>query len=103
MLFIILISGPNSRDEVSCYPDLEGSEICENVIYLGKQGCFTTNDGLRQIYIIYVDYYLPFKLICPCIDQIVLGKHIRLAKPYPRKPEYIVYIPLVSELRTCLV
>lgn len=46
----VYILGPNSRDEVGCYPDLEGSEICENVIYLGKQGCFTTNDGLRIAY-----------------------------------------------------
>ena len=82
MLFIILISGPNSRDEVSCYPDLEGSEICENVIYLGKQGCFTTNDGLRQIYIIYMcifwsrHFLLSIQIALPCV---VLGKRIRLA------------------------
>ena len=43
-------SGPNSKDEVGCYPDLNGSEICENVIYLGKQGSFTTNEGLRIAY-----------------------------------------------------
>ena len=36
---------------MNCYPDLEGAEICENVIYLGRQGCFTTNDGLRIAYL----------------------------------------------------
>jgi len=46
----VYILGPNSKDEVCCYPDLEGSEICENVIYLGRQGCFTTNDGLKIAY-----------------------------------------------------
>ena len=40
-----VIVGPNKPDEVGCYPDLDGSELCENVIYLGKQGSFTTNDG----------------------------------------------------------
>eukprot|EP00088_Acartia_fossae_P069650 TRINITY_DN9155_c0_g1_i3.p1 TRINITY_DN9155_c0_g1~~TRINITY_DN9155_c0_g1_i3.p1 ORF type:complete len:523 (+),score=146.82 TRINITY_DN9155_c0_g1_i3:40-1608(+) len=46
----VYILGPNSKDEVGCYPDLNGSEICENVIYLGKQGSFTTNEGLRIAY-----------------------------------------------------
>ena len=39
--------GPNSEQELLPYPDLEGCEICENVIYLGKQGCFTTNEGIN--------------------------------------------------------
>ena len=39
------IWGPNSYDEVCCYDDLDGSELCENVVYLGRQGAFTTNEG----------------------------------------------------------
>jgi hypothetical protein len=41
----LTIIGPNSERELVPYPDLEGCELCENVIYLGRQGCFTTNEG----------------------------------------------------------
>jgi len=47
----VYILGPNKPDEVACYPDLDGTELCENVIYLGKQGSFTTNDGLKIAYL----------------------------------------------------
>lgn len=47
----VYILGPNSEVELLPYPDLEGCELCENVIYLGRQGCFTTNEGLRVAYL----------------------------------------------------
>lgn len=46
----VYILGPNTYDEVCCYGDLEGSELCENVVYLGRQGSFTTNEGLKIAY-----------------------------------------------------
>jgi len=46
----VYILGPNKQDEVACYPDLEGAELCENVVYLGRQGSFTTNEGLKIAY-----------------------------------------------------
>ena len=45
------ILGPTDPGQLVCYPDLAGCELCENVIYLGKQGCFTTKEGLRIAYL----------------------------------------------------
>jgi len=47
----VYILGPNSEDELLPYPDLAGCEITENVIYLGRQGCFTTKEGLKIAYL----------------------------------------------------
>lgn len=47
----VYILGPNSEAELVPYPDLAGCELAENVIYLGRQGCFTTKEGLRVAYL----------------------------------------------------
>jgi len=43
----VYILGPNDPSELLPYPDLAGCELCENVIYLGRQGSFTTKEGLK--------------------------------------------------------
>jgi len=45
------ILGPTDPSQLLSYPDLGGCELCENVIYFGKQGCFTTKEGLKIVYI----------------------------------------------------
>ena len=45
------ILGPTDPSQLQSYPDLAGCELCENVIYFGKQGCFTTKEGLRIAYV----------------------------------------------------
>ena len=62
----VYILGPNAPHELICYPDLVrfpgadflrlfpvqvGCELAENVIYLGKQGSFTTREGLKIAYL----------------------------------------------------
>jgi len=47
----VYILGPNKQEEVGCFPDLEGAELCENVVYLGRQGAFTNNEGLKIAYL----------------------------------------------------
>ena len=45
------ILGPTAPSQLSAYPDMAGCELAENIIYLGRQGCFTTKEGLRIAYI----------------------------------------------------
>ena len=45
------ILGPTAPTQLSSFPDLAGCELAENLIYLGRQGCFTTKEGLRIAYI----------------------------------------------------
>ena len=45
------ILGPTHPSQLISYPDLAGCELAENLIYLGKQGCFTTKEGLRIAYL----------------------------------------------------
>ena len=45
------ILGPTAPDQLASYPDLGGAELCDNLIYLGRQGCFTTKEGLRVAYL----------------------------------------------------
>jgi len=47
----VYILGPTDPSQLMAYPDLAGCELCENVIYLGKQGCFTTKEGLKIAYL----------------------------------------------------
>jgi hypothetical protein len=47
----VYILGPNSPAELIHYPDLVGCELAENVIYLGRQGSFTTREGLKIAYL----------------------------------------------------
>jgi len=47
----VYILGPNDEGQLLPYPDLAGCELCENVIYLGQQGCFTTKEGLKIAYL----------------------------------------------------
>lgn len=57
----VYILGPNDENELLPYPDLAGCEICENVIYLGKQGSFTTKEGLKIGYMSGVQSNDPLK------------------------------------------
>ena len=45
------ILGPTQPSQLISYPDLAGCELAENLIYLGRQGCFTTKEGLRIAYL----------------------------------------------------
>jgi len=47
----VYILGPTDPQQLISYPDLAGCELCDNVIYLGKQGCFTTKEGLKIAYL----------------------------------------------------
>jgi len=47
----VYILGPNSPVELIAYPDLVGCELAEDVVYLGRQGSFTTREGLRIAYL----------------------------------------------------
>jgi len=47
----VYILGPNTATELICYPDLAGCELAENIIYLGRQGSFTTREGLKIAYL----------------------------------------------------
>jgi len=47
----VYILGPADPAQLLPYPDLAGCEMCENVIYLGRQGCFTTKEGLKIAYL----------------------------------------------------
>ncbi|KAK4885122.1 hypothetical protein RN001_001393 [Aquatica leii] len=44
------ILGPNKEEHVSLYPE-DGSELCNNVHYLGKRGLYTTSSGIKIAYI----------------------------------------------------
>jgi hypothetical protein len=47
----VYLLGPNTQEECNRYSDLKGYEVCENVIYLGGHGCFTTKEGLTIAYL----------------------------------------------------
>ncbi|XP_036363456.1 CWF19-like protein 1 isoform X2 [Octopus sinensis] len=47
----VLILGANQDAHCSYYPEKEGSELYENILYLGKQGVFTTSSGLQIAYL----------------------------------------------------
>ncbi|KAF5308205.1 hypothetical protein FQR65_LT06385 [Abscondita terminalis] len=44
------ILGPNTEEHTSLYPE-DGSELCNNIHYLGKRGLYTTSSGLKIAYI----------------------------------------------------
>ncbi|GAB1609733.1 CWF19-like protein 1 [Argonauta hians] len=46
----VLILGPNQGCHASYYPE-GGGELYENIVYLGKQGVFTTSTGLQIAYL----------------------------------------------------
>ena len=39
------------QEEVGRFSDLKGYELCENVVYLGEHGCFTTKEGMTIAYL----------------------------------------------------
>ncbi|XP_043484147.1 CWF19-like protein 1 [Leptopilina heterotoma] len=45
------IIGPNRESDVKHYPDLNGSEICQNLTYLGRRGLYTASSGLKIAYL----------------------------------------------------
>ncbi len=47
----VYLLGPNSQAETAHFGDLGGYEICENLVYLGRHGCYTTREGLRVAYL----------------------------------------------------
>ena len=47
----VYLLGPNSQEEVGRFSDLKGYELCENVVYLGENGCFTTKEGMTIAYL----------------------------------------------------
>uniref|UniRef100_A0A0L8G1K5 Cwf19-like C-terminal domain-containing protein n=1 Tax=Octopus bimaculoides TaxID=37653 RepID=A0A0L8G1K5_OCTBM len=47
----VLILGANQDAHCSYYPEKEGCELYENILYLGKQGVFTTSSGLQIAYL----------------------------------------------------
>ncbi|KAL3841854.1 hypothetical protein ACJMK2_019951 [Sinanodonta woodiana] len=46
-----LILGPNKLEHFSYYKGSEGSDLCNNVTYLGTQGNFTGSSGLQLAYL----------------------------------------------------
>lgn len=46
-----LILGPNQPNHVSYYSGKDGSELCDNITYLGKKGMFTGSSGLQLAYL----------------------------------------------------
>ena len=49
--FPIYILGPTRQNQNKYFSDLDGYEMTENLIYLGRHGCLTTKDGLRVAYV----------------------------------------------------
>lgn len=47
----VYLLGPNNQEEVGRFSDLKGYELCENVVYLGEHGCFTTKEGMTIAYL----------------------------------------------------
>ncbi|CAB4064463.1 CWF19-like protein 1 [Lepeophtheirus salmonis] len=47
----VYILGPNDKEENRYFDSPSGSELAENVIYIGKSGCYTTNEGLKIAYL----------------------------------------------------
>ena len=41
----------SGQEEVGRFSDLKGYELCENVVYLGEHGCFTTKEGMTIAYL----------------------------------------------------
>ena len=49
--FPVYILGPLNEKQTAHYSDLNGCEISENLVYLGRGGCLTTNNGLTVAYL----------------------------------------------------
>ena len=47
----IYLLGPLNESQRSNYPDIEGCEMAEDILYLGKAGNLTTSNGLKIAYI----------------------------------------------------
>jgi len=47
----VYVLGPNSQAESSHFGDLGGYEMCENLIYLGRNGVYVTREGLKVAYL----------------------------------------------------
>ncbi|XP_015599550.1 CWF19-like protein 1 [Cephus cinctus] len=45
------IIGPNKDRDVKHYPDMNGCEICPNLIFLGKRGLYSSSSGLKIAYL----------------------------------------------------
>ena len=51
LVFKLVTFAPNGQEEVGRFSDLKGYELCENVVYLGEHGCFTTREGMTIAYL----------------------------------------------------
>ena len=49
--FPVYILGPVHESQVGLFPDINGCELAENLIYLGRGGCLKTNEGLTVAYL----------------------------------------------------
>jgi len=49
--FPVYILGPVHESQVGLFPDLNGCELAENLVYLGRGGCLKTNEGLTVAYL----------------------------------------------------
>jgi len=49
--FPLYILGPTHQSQVELFPDLNGCELAENIVYLGRGGCLKTNEGLTVAYL----------------------------------------------------
>ncbi|KAG8041693.1 hypothetical protein G9C98_006988 [Cotesia typhae] len=49
------IIGPNRTSDLGHYLNLESSEICPDLIYLGKRGLYITDSGLKVAYVSGID------------------------------------------------
>lgn len=47
----IYILGPNRSEHSSAYEQIEQSEICQNLTYLGRRGLYTVSTGLKIAYV----------------------------------------------------
>ena len=49
--FPVYILGPVHESQAGLFPDLNGCELAENLVYLGRGGCLKTNEGLTVAYL----------------------------------------------------
>ncbi|KFU85278.1 CWF19-like 1 [Chaetura pelagica] len=45
------VLGANDQETVSCFPDVSGCELAENITYLGRRGLYSGTSGLQIAYL----------------------------------------------------
>jgi hypothetical protein len=90
----IYLLGPVENGQKTHFPDIEGCELAEDIIYLGRIGVMTTSSGLK---IAYASHDIDFEAVksleirTKCDETNFQGVDILLTNDWPQGRVYIFF------------